>query len=164
MSVFDFNENASNLGRRNYDLLNSFQLIQAIDSVNTDIEKVLLKNGYQFGAIKIEDKSEELNKKQVKPPAEKEVKRPDRAADLKRLERNRSNKANLSFANSRNYDLDLDSLKSFRSSLDPAYLSLFIYRASNAAKSVRETSRSVVGQIKSKSRSKRLFTLRLHQQ
>lgn len=166
MSVFDFTERSANLGRRNYDLLNSYQLILAIDSVNNDIDQALNKNDYEFGKL-ISTSAPPEKKSGVKRKETDQTKTisKSRGNELNSLtENNLAEQSGYYFLNSRTDPDDMDSLKSARALLKPEYLSMFMYRAGNAAKSVRETSRSVLGQVRSKERSIRLFKLRLHQQ
>ncbi len=53
MSEFEFSENTSGLERRKYDLFNTFQLIQSIDSVNVDLVKISYRNKHDFKNLKL---------------------------------------------------------------------------------------------------------------
>lgn len=48
MSEFEFSEKSSGMSRRKYDLYNTFQLLESIDSLNIELVKNSFKNKYKF--------------------------------------------------------------------------------------------------------------------
>lgn len=96
MSEFEFSERTSGLARRKYDLYNSWQLVNGIDSINTSLVKVRFRGMYDFTGMPfvtidstellsikenevvfeleksdLERLAEEANEDRVKPPEER---------------------------------------------------------------------------------------------
>lgn len=63
MSEFEFSERTSGLARRKYDLMNTFQLIKGIDTINQDLVKIDFRTKYDFSGLPIVkiDSTEYLN-------------------------------------------------------------------------------------------------------
>ncbi len=74
MSEFEFSENTSGMTRRKYDLYNTFQLIEGIDTLDQDLTKISFRNRYEFrelGIIEIDSTAlKEIEKNEVKPEDE----------------------------------------------------------------------------------------------
>lgn len=51
MSEFEFSENTSGMSRRKYDLFNSLQLIQGIDTINNEMVRISYRNKHPFSTL-----------------------------------------------------------------------------------------------------------------
>ncbi len=53
MSEFEFSEKTSGLARRKYDLYNTLQLIDGIDSIDNELVKIDIRGKHDFGALEL---------------------------------------------------------------------------------------------------------------
>jgi len=163
MTQFELDAKTVNLSRKKFDLLNAFQIMAALDSINVDQKEMVQKSNFVFSDVLGEESKEEEKKRE-----EKNVKKDTLDKLVEKAERNKNfkdqgdkiskdNIEQIAITNYKNHSslLETFSVKNQRK---------LIKQAADKTKNTRESVKKFVAQRKSLELDKRWYLLRLNQQ
>jgi lipopolysaccharide export system permease protein len=163
MSEFYLDENDLNLNRRREDMLNTFQLFDAIDSIGREEKEALASNQYDFRELtnRSELPSRATMESLINPQNDTLTESDKITEKEKKKKRNRSSR--LTGVKQIQYQ-NLDSLLSFFDLIDEVDQYNVISRAASIASSRTDIGFNTLNRMKSLDKRKEAYKLRLHQQ
>lgn len=178
MGEFSFSFSETNLGRRQHDLFNSWQMVEAIDSLDSEMNKarqrVASNLAYIVGDNGDPEGSEEVqnvyNQSDTGRQAEEKPKQKNAGVvSLSDISRQHANykKGDEVYKNRVDFQKDtlvLDTMRNFLSTLKSDKWRNVLFQTKSKVQSEREKYRSLIGVLKTKQFSRNKFVLRLHQQ
>lgn len=168
MSQFDVNEDNANINRKKKEMMNSFQLLAAVDTVDVQKIKVRQKLRKNFdGLIDIKVDSQRTIAKIAEIDAQLEMS--DMVKKYRSSSKITKNKVRRSMLKTKvkqfqKDSLQIDTIQRFASTILPRELKNLVSRTNNAASNTRDVLRSRISKLSGLERTKSRYLYTLNQQ